>query len=69
MPLTIQQVVENLDWNLLRDQKLDLTVAALTEEDDDIKDLQLGIIELLDNIQDAAVFDGVATQLEVFGER
>ena len=58
----------NLDWNLLRQQKLLLlelcNKPATTPADRDLLD---GIIHLIDGIQDYAVDQGNATEAEVFG--
>jgi hypothetical protein len=54
------KVISNMNWKLLREQK---TFLWNTESEE-----ALGIVHLIDAIQDAAVVDGIATQLEVFGE-
>jgi hypothetical protein len=55
----IRDVVERIDWDLLRDQKSWLLAMGV--------ELGEGVIGLLDEIQDAAVADGLATEEAVFG--
>lgn len=55
----------NLDWALLRRQKIALLELSLPEKDDK---LIQGIIHIIDAIQDYAVDHGDATEQEVFGE-
>jgi hypothetical protein len=56
---TIQ--IHPLDWHLLRQQKTWLLSK-------DTSPWAEGLIGLVDHIQDAAVSQGVATDLEVFGD-
>ena len=62
------------NWKLLRAQKQTLlnTIAFMTRRTgklaiQTIDDYQ-GLVNLIDNIQDSAVAQGVATELEVFGK-
>ena len=57
--MKITDALRNTDWTLLRKQK-----AFLLTFDDD---LSSGLLHLVDAIQDAAVADGIATEVEVFG--
>ena len=52
--------VKNIDWKLLKRQKRWLLY--------DHGEYALGLINLLDNLQDAVVADGLATEQQVFGE-
>lgn len=56
------------DWKLLREQKtllLVLTQGGRTSIEE--AELLDGLVNLIDNIQDAALDNGEATELEVFG--
>lgn len=56
------------DWKLLREQKLcilGLSESARTTEHE--AELLMGLVNMIDWIQDDAVADGEATELEVFG--
>lgn len=64
----IQKVISGINWPLLREQKMHL----ITASDFDVIPRHLrtsleGILVLLDNLQDAAVNDGIATEEEVCG--
>lgn len=64
---TIPLLQQRIDWALLREQKfflLDLT----DEVDGKERELLEGVVSLIDAIQDAAVDEGIATELEVFGD-
>ena len=67
--MNIEDTIRNINFGLLREQKMRLIGMA-----NKIKTLKLdvealdGVIALLDAIQDAAVEDGMATEVEVFGE-
>lgn len=54
------EVISNMNWDLLREQKSFLWNNGSKET--------LGLVHLIDAIQDAAVEDGIASKLEVFGE-
>ena len=54
---SINQVIRRINWSDLRNQKEQL----LTTNEHG------GILHLIDVIQDAAVSDGFATEIEVFG--
>jgi hypothetical protein len=56
----LEQVISNTNWELLRNQKVFLWNHGSDEA--------MGLAHYLDAIQDAAVEDGLATKLEVFGE-
>jgi hypothetical protein len=56
----LSKVISNTNWELLRNQKEWL----LNQGSDEA----IGLAHYLDAIQDAAVEDGLATKLEVFGE-
>lgn len=61
----------NLDFKLLRKQKLSLVEMHDSEKDIDIikyKEHIDGIIGLIDGVQDAAILDGL-TQFQVFGKK
>jgi hypothetical protein len=56
----LSKVISKTNWELLRNQKEWLW----NQESDEA----IGLVHFLDAIQDAAVEDGIATELEVFGE-
>ena len=58
-----------IDWALLRKQKITLLrfVAFADGGSEARADLE-GIVNLIDSIQDDAVDNGIATELEVFGD-
>ena len=56
----LSKVISNTNWELLRNQKVFLWNHGSDEA--------MGLAHYLDAIQDAAVEDGLATKLEVFGE-
>ena len=60
-PISIEFI--NIDWVLLRDQKLAL-VQCISNDDDKLLE---GILSLLDYIQDTAVETNQYSELEVFG--
>ena len=56
----LSKVISNTNWELLRNQKVFLWNHGSDEA--------MGLAHYLDAIQDAAVEDGLATKLEVFGD-
>lgn len=58
---SVLEVVSNIDWAKLREQKRWLL--AMAKAGDPTPD---GLIALIDELQDAAVVQGVGTELEVF---
>jgi hypothetical protein len=56
----LSKVISKTNWELLRNQK-----EWLWNQE---SDKAIGLVHFLDAIQDAAVEDGIATELEVFGE-
>ena len=56
----LSKVISNTNWELLRNQKVFLWNHGSDEA--------MELAHYLDAIQDAAVEDGLATKLEVFGE-
>jgi hypothetical protein len=56
----LHDVVRKIDWELLRAQKSSLLWSG--------NDLGMGVVELIDALQDAAVEDGLATEAEVFDD-
>jgi predicted type IV restriction endonuclease len=63
MNKTIRQVFLGIDWRMLRDQKEWLVEQAHRGGNEEAE----GLLALLDEVQDAAVFGGIATKEEVFG--
>ena len=68
----IEEVVAGIDFDLLRKQKLavleHIEKLKLTFSTTPLPTLELsGIINMLDDIQDAVVEDGIKTEAEVFG--
>ena len=63
-------VIEKIDWKLLGEQKQDLIMVldVLSAELGSKKESLVGILHLLDSIQDDAVDAGIATEEEVFGD-
>lgn len=59
----LQRVIRGIDWKLLREQKSRLL--SLQHEDEDMIE---GLTNLIDAIQDAAVDDGLVTNMTVFGK-
>jgi len=62
---TLAQVIAGIDWELLRQQK-QLLLDAL--DANKIGFDTYGLVTLIDNIQDAAVAEGIATESQVFGD-
>ena len=62
----LESVMKDVDWELLREQKMYLYNEACNN--DDVGELYAGVVSLLDFIQDAVVADGIASVEEVFGE-
>lgn len=63
----ILKAVKGIDWNMLKDQKLDLLEALNIQCLSDKQHQSLtGILHLIDAIQDGAIDDGIATKKEVF---
>jgi hypothetical protein len=56
----LSKVISDTNWELLRNQKEWLCNQGSDEA--------IGLAHFLDAIQDAAVEDGIASKLEVFGE-
>jgi hypothetical protein len=56
----LSKVISTTNWELLRNQKEWLLNNGSDEA--------MGLVHFLDAIQDAAVEDGLATKLEVFGD-
>ena len=56
----------NIDWDLLRKQKLSLIEATIPYFGE-IEDNHTGILHLIDNIQDSAVKSDKWTEREIFG--
>lgn len=65
----IQIAVKDINWRLLRLQKLAILESIWRQELNNTRLVNAleGMISLIDAIQDAAVDDGIATELEVFG--
>lgn len=60
-----EEVLRNLNWPLLREQKeYCLNEAANNKDAEEIYD---GIVSLFYHLQDAAILNGIATEEEVFG--
>ena len=55
----VDEVVRKIDWTLLREQK----DALLGSDSDEAH----GLLNLLDNLQDAALADALATVEQIFG--
>lgn len=62
----LESVMKDVDWELLREQKAFLFNEANNNRD--AEEVCEGLLNLLDNIQDAVVVDGIASMEEVFGE-
>lgn len=62
--MTLLQVIQKTDWELLRSQKLALLIAS---DDRNYPELD-GLITWIDNIQDAAVEQGLVSETQVFGK-
>lgn len=58
--------MKNIDWNLLRKQKRSL-LKTINNVNSEGKDDLVGLLHLIDHIQDDAVETGEATEAEVFG--
>ena len=58
-------LIKRIDWPLLREQKEYCTNEAANNAD--AARIYDGLLNLLDAIQDAAVKDGLASEVEVFG--
>ena len=65
MSHNLKSVIVGMNWELLREQKLALQ--TLLESVLHNPNLE-GLITLIDNIQDAAVDDGMFTEFQVFGD-
>lgn len=61
-----ENVLRNLNWPLLREQKEYCENEAANNND--AAEIYEGIFSLISHLQDAAVLDGIATEDEVFGE-
>jgi|KBSSwiStaDraftv2_1062776.scaffolds.fasta_scaffold44048_4 hypothetical protein len=62
-------VIRGINWKLLRKQKQELIYVALPHGSADAEPELMGIVHLLDALQDAAVSDGIADERAVFGKR
>jgi vesicle coat complex subunit len=60
-----EQVLFHMNWALLREQKEYCMNEA--ENKKDVAHIYDGVFRLLENLQDAAILDGIATEAEVFG--
>ncbi len=61
-----REVLQHIDWTLLREQKdYCLNEAANNAE---VGHLYMGIVHLMDSLQDAAFADGLGTEQQIFGE-
>lgn len=71
MPKAVKEIFEKIDWNLLKDQKLDILnfQAGVSVNKKRLLDSLSGIIHLIDAIQDAAVDSGMFPEHEVFPSR
>ena len=65
MSTNTHRVVRNMDWDLLRTQKTYCENEAANAAE--IGHIYDGIVSIIDAIQDAAVADGLASEVEVFG--
>lgn len=68
--MNTREVLMKPDWKLLREQKLcvlALAESARTTEHE--AELLMGLVNMIDWIQDDAVATEEATELEVFGEQ
>jgi hypothetical protein len=63
----IRTTLSNIDWTLLRKQKAALVATEVDARGESSGEHVLGIIHLLDAIQDAVVADGLASEETVFG--
>lgn len=66
MPMSIRNVIEQIDWKLLREQKEYCINEA--NNNHEVGHIYDGLVNLIDAIQDAAINDGLATETQVFGE-
>ena len=62
----LESVMKGVDWELLREQKVFLFNEWNNNRD--AEEVCEGLLNLLDNLQDAVVADGLASAEEVFGE-
>lgn len=62
MSISIEQLLKNIDWPLLRRQKM--LLYSLVEANTPLDRL----VSFIDALQDAVVSEGIATEAEVFGE-
>lgn len=61
-----ERVLRNMNWELLREQKEYCMNEA--ENAPDVAHIYDGVFRLLENLQDAAILDDIATEDEVFGK-
>lgn len=59
-------IIDNMDWVLLRQQKAHL-IAEAQKAGGESGELFMGVIHLIDAIQDGAVSNQLANEQEVFG--
>lgn len=67
----IDIVLKQINWKLLREQKITLIGESSRAQETDrpvLFNVLEGVIALLDALQDAAVDDEIATELEIFGD-
>lgn len=72
MSMNIHDVLKATDWSLLQEQKHEILNLIKNGNDDwqyipDYEFLE-GLVNFIDQLQDAVVSDGIATEAEVFGE-
>lgn len=65
--MQVVAALQKTDWKLLREQKAQL-LSMQGQSSATVEHAIDGLINWIDALQDAAVNDNIATQLEVFGE-
>lgn len=63
---TLEEFVQTVDWDLLRQQKHDL-VSHVNAVDIPCRESLIGILHLIDGLQDAVVDANLKTEHDVFG--
>ena len=58
----MNELISNMDWELLRRQKQWLLTRTIEED----SEMANGLLHLIDNLQDAALAEGV-DELDIFG--
>lgn len=66
MSLSANLILQRMNWKLLREQKEYCFNESMNNGE--VIHIYEGIVSLMDNLQDAAVAQGIATALVVFGE-